>query len=113
MLDNVDKPTRFISKLVRMSQEGRIRWSPDEKGGFTSVVNGRTIRVFVNENSPRPIGLLQALPISMKVNMLELYDDFGRVAYTFTNVSGLGDLLESASYSASRVDDFMESVLAS
>ena len=45
---------------------------------------------------------LVAKPITVQVVLLEVLDDFDQVSYTFDGVTGLLDLYESASFSASR-----------
>lgn len=111
MDDPVDKQTLFISKLVELSQKGLIDWQPHERGGYEGKVGGRSIRVFMAERSLN-VGLLRAVPIKSQVPVLEVLDEVGRVAYTFEDVAGLRDLMESASFRASRIDEFMDSVLA-
>lgn len=116
MSEVVDRNTKFISKLVELSQRGKIEWSPHRDGGYTSTVFGRKIRVLNVErhipNWAASITSGQSSKASL-IPVLEVLDDQGKVGFTFENVSGLRDLVSLASYHGSRVNDFIEQVLAS
>lgn len=116
MSEVVDRNTKFISKLVEVSQRGKIEWRPHRDGGYTSTVFGRNIRVLNVERQipnwaasivPGQPGKTSLIPV------LEVLDDEGKVGFTFENVSGLRDLVYLASYHGARVNDFIEQVLAS
>ena len=112
MIDFREKRSRFVSKLVELSREGQISWTPNPSGGYFATVQDRKIRVFRLERPVDGINLSNVVIATTPRHILELYDEFGRVAYTFEGVAGLDDLVESASYSASHLDDFMNKVIA-
>lgn len=107
-----NKRIKFASKLVELSREGQISWTPNPNGGYFATVQDRRIRIFRLERLAEEYNLPRSGAATIPTSILELYDEFGRVAYTFENVAGLDDLVESASYSASHLDDFMNKVIS-
>lgn len=137
MAEQQSKPVRFISKLVQLTQERKIEWEVAGTQGsgpsFVATVEGRRLKIFkYSEKQPNPdyarlfnnsgAFTLSTLTISGRPNppetiivqgiVLEIADDAGRPAYKFDNRAGLADLYESASFSASKVDELMDTVLA-
>lgn len=125
-LNRASKTVQFISKLVQLTQDRKINWDVAGKQGesaaFTATVEGRKIRIF-RHTEQRPLevgttgtglgGLLGVIPRqTIRKVGLEVLDEAGRTAYSFEDVTGLSDLYESASFSASKVAELMDSVLA-
>lgn len=132
-----DKTVRFISKLVELTQKRAIEWQVSDLNEdksmprFESEVEGRVISVYrYSREMPNPdystyqsrasssLGIvLSSRPepprtIVREGTSLDVLDDHGNVAYSFKNVTGLSDLIEAASFSASKVDILMDAVLS-
>lgn len=132
-----DRAVRFISKLVELTQKRVIKWRVEdapEKGSpaaFSSKIDGRSVRIYRFSNevpNPRYAAFADRLggitgsffapsveppkTLMRSMTILDVLDDEGRAAYSFKNIAGLSDLLETASYSAAKVDELMESVLS-
>lgn len=115
MSDTIDRDARFVTKLIEMSQKGVIAWEPDPSGGYVSSVFGRKIRA-VQVPRDMPFAGQTHIPSSgrtREIPILEVYDDTGKVGFTFEGVAGLGNLVFLASYLGSGVNDLMNKVLAS
>jgi hypothetical protein len=143
MAQSSDKTVKFISKLVKLTQDRRVDWttsSPPRAGAetaFTTNIEGRKLRIYRYSNevpnpdyayfagstlSPRiaPLTTADYLYGTQRIEppktilrsgiVLELIED-DRAVYTFDSVTGLSDLYEGASYSASKVGDLMDAVL--
>jgi hypothetical protein len=130
-----DKTVRFIAKLIELSQNGTIVWSPTGRGPsnyaiFETYVDDKKLRISKDEVQPPPPppptttsgGLLSNLSLlslgtsfsgsRMTLYSLDVIDNQGRVVYSFGLRAGLSDLYESAAFSASGVNDLMNSVLS-
>jgi hypothetical protein len=120
-----DKSVQFISKLVQLTQEKSITWEPTALPGsddsslnavaYKTEVDGKELRLYRARRELSeldPFGILYGGDEKKRVvSILEVLDEFGRAVYAFQDRAGLDDLYESASYSASKVDDLMDSVL--
>ncbi|HRF07772.1 MAG TPA: hypothetical protein PL193_03895 [Xanthobacteraceae bacterium] len=118
-----DKSVQFITKLVQLTQDGNLRWTPTpavlssaNSSAFSTVINDRKLRIYLVQ--PKFVGSTSALATilgtdsaSRKIAVLELLDDFEQPVYSFERIAGLEDLYRSASFSASGVDDLINSVL--
>lgn len=109
MTEEIDRQAAFISKLVRLSQEGKIDWKLHERGGFVGRVLGRDVRIFETDRPPGTAAFRRGF----KMPVLELLVEDGKVGYAMEDRAGLDGLLASAAYQAARVDSFMADVLAS
>jgi hypothetical protein len=132
-----DRAVQFISKLVQLTQDRKLDWesrpSPKskEQAAFFCEVAGKKLRLYrFSEQVPNPeydiytaaypstfitLGSRPPEPSRTKLihgTVLEVLDESGRASYTFENKTGLSDLYESAAYSASKVDQLIDSVLA-
>jgi hypothetical protein len=134
-----DRTVRFISKLVQLTQDKKIQWETSSSAdrGFIAKINARQVRLYkYSEEIPNPAYAQYADPYSIYSTstitigglfnqqrpeppktiitsgvILEVYDNAGRPAYKFDSTTGLYDLYESASYSAAKVDELIDSVL--
>jgi hypothetical protein len=121
-----DKSVQFITKLVQLTQDGELQWTsvPVPLGSvspsaFVALVNGKKLRIFKVQRTvmvPDMIGSIfgrepTTKPKAVQRAILEVLDDFEQVTYTFDRIAGLDDLYQSASFSASGLDDLMNSVL--
>lgn len=113
MTDTIDRQAEFLAKLVRLSVEGRIDWVRDQRGGFRGRVLDRNVRVAYETKAMRTSHFIGTVSSNQQVPILELLDEDSTVTYTFRDVTGIGDLIRSASHRASGVDEFMKEVLAS
>lgn len=101
MADSHDKAVKFIAKLLRMTQEKKLEWSPAPTGGFFSQIEDR--RLFVTRDRE---GLYWEY--TLVVSPLEE----GAASYSFVDTTGLDDLWESARFTASKIEELMDTVLA-
>jgi hypothetical protein len=124
-----DKSVQFIAKLVQLTQDKKIEWdsvsSPRTPGDkvvraeFVTTVDGTKLRTFettkeVQLDFPATVFFTThdaPKTRSVRVPILEVLDEQGRVTYTFESKTGLSDLYEAAAYSASKVDDLMDAIL--
>jgi hypothetical protein len=135
-----DKAVRFIAQLVRLTKDKKIDWEAisltDASTGtaYSTHVDDRQLRLFrYSRERPNPEYAAYINPLSITSSTtssisslifrgeppktiwqhgvaLDVIDDFGRPSYRFDNTTGLADLYEAASYSASKVDDLMDRV---
>lgn len=119
--DKPDRTVQFITKLVQLSQDGHLRWEnallpgPSESEGgavFTASIDGKTLRLY---KARREFLTADLFGTTTRKNLLtpilEVLDYSNRPSFTFERTTGLNDLYESASYSASGVSDLIDSVL--
>lgn len=128
--DTPDRSVQFIAKLVQLTQDREIRWTvvpaPDESSSqfssaFVSNIDESQLRIRKVRREVRVDAMVSILgsiagssPAKTRMTesvLLEVLDEFGQVSYTFDRTSGLSDLYESAAFSASKVDDLMDSIL--
>jgi hypothetical protein len=136
-----DKSVRFISKLVQLTQDRKVKWEavtapPNSEAAFATDIEGRKLRIFrYSERIPNPdyaaytspgltlgstlttlsiLGTTKPAPPETVIRsgtILQIIDAQGRSVYKFENRTGLSDLYESASYSAAKVDELMDTIL--
>ena len=120
-----EKSVQFISKLVQLTQDGRIEWVPTssprdkERAAFVAEVEGRRLRIYSYAQEVEATAFVTVFGINAGSGprlvlrpVLEVLDDLGRVVFSFEGRAGISDLYESAAYSASKVEDLIETVLA-
>jgi hypothetical protein len=124
-VEKADKSVQFIAKLVQLTQENELRWdavpNPADIPGkaasaaFTALIDGTRLRTYKISRElrldPNTALFGRVKPTVVQAPVLEILDDFDQVSYTFDGITGLTDLYESASFSASKVGDLMDSVL--
>jgi hypothetical protein len=117
-----DKSIQFISKLVQLTQERGLEWQPARApstahgAAFTTAIDGRKLRIYKVERTILTFrGLLNTLSEPKErvelTPILEILDEYEQSTYSFENRTGLDDLYEAVSSSASKIADLMESVL--
>jgi hypothetical protein len=133
-----DKTVQFISKLVQLTQDGKLSWQPISSSTTGNVllaqIDDRQLQLQrYSEKVPVPstvestanvvastissiaqsTGLLPSTSATMTKTGVRLTvsgkDRQG--FYTFDDKAGLSDLYESASYSAAQVDELIDLVL--
>ena len=133
--DTREKSVQFISKLVQLTQDGKLKWtaeSPREDETVTplkTTLEGRTLRIskywkivpnpdYERWASHEPFSITiydrdrePPKTVTRSGTVLELTDDYDRVVYRLENKTGLSDLYESAAFSGSKIDDLMNVVL--
>jgi len=123
-----DKSVKFLAKLLELTQEKKLVWKAESSPRGTTAFecrleNGtRSLRLYryiedVEVYDPQPYSRIQDMltpkaPRIRKVEktVLEVLDG-SLVTFTFEGMSGLRDLYDSVSFSASKVDELMDSVL--
>jgi hypothetical protein len=134
MAKDADKWVDAITRLTKLTQEGKLEWSTVSPGGvlvnddsqqvesaFTAYHKDKRLRLYkkrfkVEDPNPLLTGMMVA-PFAPKYPYwaaqiyLELIDDYGQSLWTFPEVSALRDLLTSVKYQASGVKDLLDDLL--
>jgi hypothetical protein len=136
MTSETEKVIDAIVKLIRETQEGKIIWSPKEPPAsltldantsvdivYETAYKKRSLRLY-EENYLVDPGWLERsttrafdeilgtkYPHWASHIMLEITDDKGKTLWTFPEVSGLDDLLESVEYQAAGVKAFLDEIV--
>lgn len=121
VLDKTTRAAQFITKLLQLTQEKKIDWvaslSPRDDGrtAFMAEVEGKTLRLYRYQEQVDEFADTGALfPTrrrrAIDATCMEVVES-GLVTYTFEGLSGLSDLYDSAAYSASNVDAFIDAIL--
>lgn len=128
MVELKDKLVEAVAKLIRLTQDGTIRWSSAEppeyllgdsedyvETVFTASHDNRNLRLYNRIYKADVIPLLQTIssPSSLwksEVN-LEIVDSSYNPIWTFPRVTPLIDLLDSVRYQVADVNDFIEGLL--
>lgn len=123
-----------IAKLVRLTQEGKIRWSsespskplftkPDDKITvvYTTYYKGKSLRLYEKTSKARRLSL-RDIGTSKKLApneirtvtrvYLEFYDrTFDQSLWTFPHVAPLRDLVTAVQFQVAGVKDFIDELL--
>jgi len=136
MTSETEKVIDAIVKLIRETQEGKLRWDIKEPPAslkldvdaavdiaYETEYKGRRLRLYkenyvVNQfplrRDPGLDNLLGTKYPYWAANIiLEITDEKGKTLWTFPEVSGLDDLLESVEYQAAGVSDFLDEIVSS
>ncbi len=111
-----------ISKLLRLTQEGRLAWKsvspeflpPDEEAEFAYVTEhlGKRIRIYeVRRKVPVRRGYATGVFENSEWDRavkLEFVDESDRPLYSPGYVEGLADLLDAVRYKTTNIDGFLE-----
>lgn len=121
---DTNRTVEFVSRLVRLSQEDRIKWRPvppsrgdKNYSAFQAKIGGRNLRIEETTQEiedPSSVFMLstRVSPRLMTTSAyLDVLDEDGRVMYTLRNVAGLSDLFRSAGAAASGIEELIDSVL--
>ncbi|MEK6299240.1 MAG: hypothetical protein AABO41_00835 [Acidobacteriota bacterium] len=135
MTSEKEKLIEVIVKLIRETQEGKIRWDIKEPPAslkldvdaavdlaYETEYKGKRLRLY-KENYVVERGLIQRDPILDNLLgtkyphwaaniMLEITDEKGKTLWTFPDVNGLDDLLDSVEYQAAGVSDFLDEIVS-
>lgn len=131
MSEHQSKWVAAIIKLIKYTQEGRLKWVPGKIDGeaslddqkieivFVTVYKDKTLRLYkysykVEDLSPINFLLFekkQKIPYWDSAIALELIDKEGKTLWTFPNNNALKDLLEAVRYQVAGVDDFLDEIL--
>lgn len=135
MAEEKDDWIDAITRLTKLTQEGKLKWSNSSEPSsilvaddvqqiesvFTAIHKDKRLRlykkqikvlgpspdVFIIGNALNP----QKFPYWTTRIYLELVDEDGRNLWTFPSVSALNDLLTSVKYQVSGVKDFLDDLL--
>ena len=110
MTKKSDQFVEAVSKLLELTQEGKLLWESDLSPGRRGLVafhKGQRLRLQKLSGGSRRY---YNEPPSADV-ALEFVDDIGNPIFAFPEVEGLEDLYDAASYQASGVKDFLRDLL--
>jgi hypothetical protein len=141
MLDNQDKNLEAIAKLLFLTQQGKIKWMPDDPNSISKVYNDEIIssafsatyrekplRIYKRKYKTLKVvrslaGVLGGISMQEILNppketvvvsdiVLEITDKKGNGIWQFPDEQILGDLLEAIKYKASGAQDLIDSLLS-
>jgi len=132
MAEERDIWIEFVGKLKELTESDKLRWhsvrptevpqrDPNRKVSmvFEAKYKDRTLRLYEENHNLERLPVSDALArllgrehTSWQVYIvLELVDE-NEAAWEFPNIEGLEDLLESVKYQVTRVNEYIEAVLA-
>ena len=136
MSDKPDKFVEAVTKLIRLTQAGDLKWSAAQTDRDISREDLKIESVFVTRYKDRILrlskysymiqepGLYDLLsshtyyaagkpkyPYWQSSITLEFIDDDGRTLWTFPYTKALNDLLEAVKYQVAGVDQFLKEIL--
>ena len=134
MAEDTNKWVDAVTKLTKLTQEGKVEWSSascegvlvsDESQQLESCFVGRykdkKLRIYKKRfkvEDPNPwVTLMTGEPFKRKYPFwtaqvyLEIVDDYGNAAWTFPDVSALRDLLMAVKYQAAGVRELVSDLL--
>lgn len=128
-----------VVKLIKLTQEGKIKWTPQKPRDSLNRDAGMIVDVFYStQYNDRRLGLYESrykveAPASGTLSgfsgidfsrlfglsypywtskvVLEIIDDSGKSLWTFPDVSGLSDLLNAVKYQVADVKGLIEDIL--
>jgi len=133
MSEKQNKWVEAITKLIKLTQEGNLIWSP--KTGmdanredyrvdtfFVSKYKNKILRLYkcnYRIDEPGPLSQITSIfsdtkrkyPYWTSSITLEFIDDVGNTIWTFPYSNVLKDLLEAVRYQVAGVDDFIKDIL--
>ena len=137
MASEREKVIDAIVKLIRETQEGRITWGIKEPPAslkldantaveivYETAYKDRRLRLYKESYLVDPGSLERSFkritddmlgtryPHWESEVILEIIDEKGKTLWTFPNVSGLDDLLDSVEYQAAGVRDFLDEIVS-
>jgi len=140
MSDNQDKNLEAIAKLLFLTQQGKINWTPNDPNNikttseneiisfaFSTFYKEKPLRIYKRKyktlRAIRPLGLMGAFSIQDVLNpakeavwiseiTLEITDKKGNSIWQFPEEQILLDLLEAVKYKASGAYDLISSLLS-
>ncbi len=131
-MTNKDVAVKFVSKLVQLTQEGKLNWrgtaapvrfkNVPPSAAFLTEIDGKSLRIYKTRNERTVLsggGLLGTLgtlePQTKTVvtmdPVLEVLDKYQQTAYAFEETAGLDDLYEAAAFASADVNELIDSVL--
>lgn len=121
-----------VAKLIKLTQEGELKWTIDEPPvSFAKRPNTRVEVVFIATHGEKSLRLyerrfqeefidfdeFEMRPVPKtewrKAVVLEFIDDNGNSLWAFPSVEALNDLMSAVQYQAAGVKDFLTELLAS
>ncbi len=121
-----------VAKLIKLTQEGELKWTIDDPPpNFSTRPNARVEVVFVAKHGEKSLRLyekrfqeefvdfdeFEMRPVPKvewrKVVVLEFIDDSGNSLWRFPSVEALNDLISAVQYQVAGVKDFLSELLAS
>jgi len=133
MPEEKDQWIDVIAKLIKLTQEEKIKWSssapPENLSGekdryvettFLAEYKGKKLRLYqrhLKVEEPPPFVFVAVssgikFPYWTSRIMLEIVDSSGRPLWEFPQVGPLNDLLTSVKYQVSGVKDFIDKLLS-
>jgi hypothetical protein len=134
MSEKQNKWVEAITKLIKYTQEGKIKWLPgshDKEIGrddlrmesvFITKYKDSTLRLYKYSFKVEEPGLLDSFSTVFSIKKLtypywtssialEFIGENGKNLWTFPSNNALNDLLEAVRYQVAGVDDFLNDIL--
>ena len=134
MSEKQNKWVEAITKLIKQTQEGRIKWLPgkhDKESGrddlriesvFITNYKNKTLRLYKYSYKVEVPGLFDNIanvysnmtrkyPYWTSSIALEFISDDGKSLWTFPDTNALNDLLGAVRYQVAGVDEFLDDIL--
>jgi len=138
MTEAVDRELEAILKLIKLTQEGDLKWRSSQPWGdliqsdartFASVFvcdfEGKKLRVFFERNrKDKPssvesmfssfsvINDAKSYPFWVKTSVLEITNSEGQTLWRFPHKPATADLLKAVQYQVAGVKDVIDSLLS-
>lgn len=137
MEESTDRELEAILKLIKLTQDGTLKWQPATQYGdlvetsavkyssiMTCTYNDKLLRIFSEKklkDKPSKLERLmtgslldeeRAYPHWVSISVLEISNNKGQSLWRFAYKPAIKDLLNAAKYQASGVKDFLDSILS-
>lgn len=118
MAEDTNKSVRFIAKLLELTQDNRLSWKIGPEGTYSAKLEDKLLKIYETRRKimpdPVPKGVISwsRSPVIKNVIVLELLNSDETRAFKFEAIAGMRDLLQAVSFSASKVDEFIDKVLS-
>ena len=138
MEESADRELEAILKLIKLTQEGTLKWKSAELSGDLHETNtikyvnvmtcsyaGKELRIFTRKKLKERPSVLDGLisnasifntertyPYWVEADVLEITDKQGQSLWRFAHKSAIDDLLNAAKYQVSGIKDFLGDILS-
>jgi hypothetical protein len=116
MPEELKEWTAAIAKLIELTQQGKVKWTPivakvSGLVGPALEANYRNRRLRLTKVWESVSGLDSFISEKAKVMHLDFVDDSGTVLWSFPENDALDDLYQAAKFQAAGVQDFLTDIL--
>lgn len=137
MEESTDRELEAILKLIKLTQDGTLKWQPVTQSGdlvetsavkyaniMTCIYDDKLLRIYSEKKlKDKPNKLERMLtgslldeersyPYWASTSVLEISNDKGQSLWRFAYKPAIKDLLNAAKYQASGVKDFLDNILS-